>query len=232
MNKKILIVAAHPDDEILGCGGAALRHVAMGDRVHTIILSEGVTSRDQTRDVELRKDELSQLHQASKDAAKFMGIERIKVYNFPDNRMDSIQLLDAIKKIEDEVDEFQPDTVYTHHFGDVNVDHRITHEAVITACRPLPGASVRNIFFFETPSSTEWQMMTTNKIFYPNVYIDIGEYFDRKLEALHYYESEMRSYPHSRSYEAVKILAQHRGFTIGRHYAEAFMLGRMIYSDE
>ena len=161
-----------------------------------------------------------------------MGVERIRVCNFPDNRMDSVQLLDVIKKIEAEIADFHPDTVYTHHFGDVNVDHSITHKAVVTACRPLPGASVRNIFFFETPSSTEWQMMTTNKNFYPNVYIDIESFLERKMAALHYYESEMREYPHSRSYEAIKILAQYRGFTIGRKYVEAFMLGRTICSNE
>lgn len=157
-----------------------------------------------------------------------MGVEKIVLCDFPDNRMDSVPLLDVVKKVENEVEDFQPDTIYTHHGGDVNVDHKTAHKAVTTACRPLPGTSVKDIFFFETLSSTEWQIMTPNNIFCPNIYIDIGTYIDKKIEALHYYESEMRQYPHSRSYEAIKILAQQRGFTVGCYYAEAFMLGRMI----
>ena len=232
MNKKILVVAAHPDDEILGCGGTILRHVEEKDRVQVLILSEGVTSRDESRDTELRQDELSQLHQAAQNAANFMGVEKISVCNFPDNRMDSVALLDVVKRIEKKVAEFQPDTIYTHHVGDVNVDHKITHEAVVTACRPLPNTSVKDIFFFETLSCSEWQMMTPDNIFCPNVFVDIGNYIDKKIEALHYYESEMREYPHSRSYEAIRILAQQRGFSVGSYYAEAFMCGRIIRSNQ
>ena len=231
MNKKVLVVAAHPDDEILGCGGTILRHVDEKDRVRVLILSEGITSRDESRNTEIRKNELSQLHLAANNAAKFMGVEKIDLCDFPDNRMDSVPLLDVVKKVENAVENFQPDTIYTHHAGDVNIDHKIVHKAVVTACRPLPNTSVRDIFFFETLSSTEWQIMTPNNIFYPNIYVDIENYIDKKIEALHYYESEMRQYPHSRSYEAIKILAQQRGFTVGCYYAEAFMLGRMIRSD-
>ena len=231
MNKKILVVAAHPDDEILGCGGTILRHIEDKDRVHVIILSEGVTSRDESRDTEFRRAELSQLHQAAQKAAEFMGVEDIILFDFPDNRMDGVTLLDVVKKIEKKINDFQPDTIYTHHAGDVNVDHKIAHKAVVTACRPLPDTSVKDIYFFETLSSTEWQIMSPNNIFCPNVFIDIENYIDKKIAALHYYESEMREYPHSRSYDAIKILAQQRGFTVGCHYAEAFMLGRIIRSD-
>ena len=228
MNKKILVVAAHPDDEILGCGGTIMRHVATGDRVRVMILAEGVTSRDETRQADRRSNELNQLHRATEQVAEFMGVENVTLCDFPDNRMDGVQLLDVIKKVEFEVDRFEPNVVYTHHAGDVNVDHRAAHEAVVTACRPMPGMSVREILFFETLSSTEWQMPEAGKIFCPNVYVDIEAFIDRKLEALKFYESEMRAYPHSRSYEATKILAQRRGFTVGHLYAEAFMLGRLI----
>lgn len=231
MHKKILVVAAHPDDEILGCGGTIMRHVSTGDRVRVMILAEGLTSRDAIRNVEDKAKELSQLHEAAAQAAQFMGVERVEIYDFPDNRMDGVQLLDVIKKVEIEIERFKPDTVYTHHAGDVNVDHQRAHEAVVTACRPLPGSVVREILFFETPSSTEWQTADSNKFFYPNVFVDIEAFIERKLEALHFYESEMRAYPHSRSYEAIKILAQQRGYTIGHQYAEAFMLGRMIRAD-
>lgn len=228
MSRKILVVAAHPDDEVLGCGGAILKHIESGDIVHTIIMAEGLTSRDCCRDVVGRADELSELHQTAKKVADFMGVEKLIMNNFSDNRMDSVALLDVVKIIEREVDEFQPDIVYTHHAGDVNVDHRVTHDAVITACRSLPGEPVREILFFETLSSTEWQMMTADKIFQPNVYVDITKQIDKKIKVLELYSSEMREYPHPRSYEGVKILALYRGLTVGCKYSEAFMLGRSI----
>lgn len=228
MKKKILVVAAHPDDEILGCGGTILKHIASGDIVHTMIMAEGLTSRDYKRDVIGRADELSELHQKARKVADFMGVEKLIMHSFPDNRMDSVTLLDVVKKIENEVDEFQPNIVYTHHAGDVNIDHRITHDAVITACRSLPGESVTDILFFETLSSTEWQMMTADKIFQPNVYVDIKNFMKKKLELLKLYNSEMREYPHPRSYSGVEILAQYRGLTVGCPYAESFMLGRGI----
>ena len=228
MNKRILVVAAHPDDEILGCGGTILKHIANGDTVHTIIMAEGLTSRDMQRNVKKYDVELEVLHSEAVQAARFMGVEKVIINNFPDNRMDTVALLDVVKKIEIEVDDFQPEIVYTHHAGDVNIDHMITHDAVITACRSLPGQAVRRILFFETLSSTEWQMPTSDKIFLPNWYVDIGDFLGKKLEALRFYESEMRIYPHSRSYKAIEILAKQRGFTVGKEYAEAFSLGRMI----
>lgn len=228
MADKVLVVAAHPDDEVLGCGGTILRHVDNGDTVHIMIMAEGLTSRDMQRDADLRQDELSNLHNCSGKVAEFLGAEKLEMLGFPDNRMDSVDLLDVVKEIELEVDEFAPDIVYTHNGNDVNIDHQVTHDAVLTACRPLPGQSVRHIFFFETMSSTEWQMATADKIFLPNMYVDISAYLDKKIEALHYYDSEMREYPHSRSYEALRILAKQRGFTVGTQAAEAFMVGRII----
>ncbi|MBO6284539.1 MAG: PIG-L family deacetylase [Pseudobutyrivibrio sp.] len=231
MAHKVLVVAAHPDDEVLGCGGTILRHVANGDKVHIMIMAEGLTSRDNQRDVGLRQGELSELHKNAHKVSDFLGAEELKILDFPDNRMDSVELLDVVKQIEAEVDDFCPDIVYTHHAGDVNVDHLITHKAVVTACRPLPGNTVKELYFFETLSSTEWQIPTSGKIFMPQMYININEYLDKKIEALHLYESEMRKYPHSRSYEAVKILSKLRGFSVGMEYAEAFMVGRIILSE-
>lgn len=228
MAHKVLIVAAHPDDEVLGCGGTILRHVAAGDRVRIMIMAEGLTSRDMSRDVELRHDELSDLHKCAKQVADLLGAEKLQICDFPDNRMDSIALLEVVKQVEAEIDDFSPDIVYTHHAGDVNIDHFITHKAVVTACRPLPGNTVRELYFFETVSSTEWQIPTCDTAFMPHVYVDIEKYIEKKLEALHIYGSEMRDYPHSRSYEAIRILAKMRGFTVGMKHAEAFMLGRLI----
>ena len=229
MKHRVLVVAAHPDDEVLGCGGTILHHVENGDTVHVLIMAEGLTSRDIKRDIDLRHDELSELHQCAEKVSSLLGVEKLQIFSFPDNRMDSVPLLDVIKKIENEVDEFCPDIVYTHHAGDVNVDHLVTHQAVVTACRPLPGNTIKEMYFFETLSSTEWQIPTSDKIFMPQVYVDIEKYLSKKIEALHIYASEMRQYPHSRSYEAIEILSKLRGFTVGMEHAEAFMLGRIIH---
>lgn len=227
-NNVVLVVAAHPDDEILGCGGTIIKHIENGDEVHIAIMAEGLTSRDEKRDASARSDELSVLHANSFKALEIVGGSTLTMFDFPDNRMDSVDLLDVVKKIEGLVDKYNPNIVYTHHAGDVNIDHKMTHDAVVTACRSLPGQCVRRILFFETVSSTEWQMATVDKFFMPNWYVDIGGYMEQKLKALECYESEMREYPHSRSYEAVKILAEYRGFTVGKRYAEAFELGRNI----
>ena len=228
MGQRILVVAAHPDDEVLGCGATIMKHIAEGDIVHTMIMAEGLTSRDLTRNAEMRAGELSELHAASEHSAEFLGVTKLIMHSFPDNRMDGVNLLDVVKKIELEVDEYKPDIVYTHHAGDVNVDHRVIHDAVVTACRSLPGESVREILFFETLSSTEWQMMTADKIFQPNIYVDVTDFMEKKRQALEFYASEMREYPHPRSYKGVELLAQYRGLTVGVPYAEAFMLGRSI----
>lgn len=225
-NRKILVVAAHPDDEILGLGGTILKHIAAGDRVHTIILAEGLTSRAATP-----QNELNQLHQTAHNVAKFLGVEKLTLCKFPDNQMDSIPLLQVIKPIEQEIDDFQPDTIYTHHAADVNIDHQIAHHAVITASRPMPHQCVKNLFFFETLSSTEWQTPTSlpnGNSFFPTVYIDIEPFIEKKLQALHFYQGEMRKYPHSRSYEGIRLLAQYRGLCVGLKFAEAFILGRSI----
>lgn len=228
MKRKVLVVAAHPDDEILGCGATIIKHIAQGDIVHTLIMAEGLTSRDLIRDSEMRAGELSELHSTAKRVSEFLGVSKLVIHSFPDNRMDGVNLLDVVKKIELEIDEYKPDIVYTHHAGDVNIDHKVTHDAVITACRSLPGNSVRDILFFETVSSTEWQIMTADKIFKPNVYVDVTEFMGKKRQALELYASEMRDYPHPRSYKGIELLAQYRGLTVGVHYAEAYMLGRSI----
>jgi len=226
--RKVLVVAAHPDDEVLGCGGAIIRHSALGDEVHILIMAEGLTSRSDVRDTEEYAAALTELHSNSQRVASLLGAESVELLNFPDNRMDSVDLLDVVKAVEKKKAEIWPDIVYTHHAGDVNVDHKITHEAVVTACRPMPGETVRQILFFETVSSSEWQIQSAENAFRPNWYVNIEKYLDKKMEALRCYDSEMREYPHSRSYEAVEILAKMRGFCIGCNAAEAFILGRNI----
>ncbi len=222
----VLVVAAHPDDEILGCGGTLAAHAARGDTVHVLIVAEGATSRDARRNPESRKRDVANLQAAASRAASVIGANEPRTLGLPDNRLDSLPLLDIIKPIEAIVRAVAPQTVYTHHAGDLNIDHRIVHQAVVTACRPLPGSPVNAIYAFETVSSTEWQ--TAGEGFRPHRWVDIEPYLGNKLRALEAYEVEMRPFPHARSFEAVKALAHTRGASAGLNSAECFMVVREV----
>ncbi|WP_254434316.1 PIG-L deacetylase family protein [Halobacillus sp. Marseille-Q1614] len=224
----ILVIAAHPDDEILGCGATMAKHVKDGDQVYVAILAEGITSRDKTRNRSKNEEELEKLAREANKANQVIGVTELKLYDFPDNRMDSIPLLDIIKVVEELIDQYQPDIVYTHHIGDVNTDHRHIHQAVITACRPIPNKhKVRELLFFEVTSSTEWQPIEANA-FTPNWFVDVSDTIDLKLNALEQYNNEMRPWPHARSVKNSLYLSGLRGATIGVEAAEAFMLGRKL----
>lgn len=222
-HSSILVVAAHPDDEVLGCGGTIARQCAAGHRVAVLILADGVGSRDGAAG-----SELAARQSAARAANAILGVSDLTLLTYPDNRMDQVALLDVIKDIEQAIQRFQPDTVYTHHAGDVNIDHRRVHDAVMAACRPQPGHCVRQLLFFETPSSTEWRPPISQPIFSPNWYEDISASLALKLKALAVYDVELREFPHPRSMEAIKHLAAWRGASVGLHAAEAFELGRLI----
>lgn len=229
MKRKILVVVAHPDDEVLGCGATMKKYAEQGDECHVLIMAEGATSRSEKYDKTAWAEELEALQYAAKSAAEVLSVTSVRFGNFPDNRMDSIELLETVKVVEKVIEDIKPEIVITHHAGDVNIDHQLVHDAVITACRPLPGAEVRTVLFFETLSSTEYQIMTSSKVFLPNWFETVSaSCIEKKIEALHCYASEMRQSPHARSYEAVKVLARYRGFQISKEYAEAFSLGRLI----
>ncbi len=229
MGEIILVIAAHPDDEVLGCGGTIARHVDQGDIVEVVILAEGITSRDDKRDLSKREEELTQLHQAVHRAADILGVTKVHQRCYPDNRMDGLELLDVIKVVEGFIDQIKPDIIYTHHRGDVNVDHGIVHDAVVTACRPIPQKQIpHTLLFFEVQSCTEWQTPGSAAPFVPGWFVDISGTIKRKLEALRAYETEMCPWPHARSIKAVEHLARWRGSNIGVKAAEAFTLGRRI----
>lgn len=225
---KVLVVAAHPDDEVLGCGGAIAKHTEQGDIVHVLIMAEGATSRSLQRDRAKAKNQLSALALAAQQASEILGVQSLKLHHFPDNRMDSCDLLDVIKVIEKKISQYQPEIIYTHHFGDVNIDHRRIHEAVVTAVRPIPGQIVQTLLFFEIASSTEWQPSSSALPFTPNWFVDISETLSLKIKALTAYESEMRPFPHARSVNALEHLAKWRGASVGVEAAEAFLLGRNL----
>jgi len=219
---KVLIIAAHSDDEALGCGGTIARHVAHHDTVKTVFLADGVTSRNESVAIDV-----AQRLAAAESAQKILGISNSYYLGLPDNRLDSLPLIDIVQPLEEIVSDVKPDIVYTHYHGDLNIDHRIACQATLTACRPLPGHSIRAIYSYEVVSSTGWGVGHDTG-FIPNIYVDISAYLSKKVEALHAYEAEMRDFPHARSHEHVESLARHRGNSVGLAAAEAFMLIREI----
>jgi N-acetylglucosamine malate deacetylase 1 len=220
---RVLAVVAHPDDEVLGCGGALALHAARGDEVSIIVLADGETSRADTK-----ANRVLVREKAARQAGSILGAARVLLHGLPDNRLDVRPRLEIAKLIEGHIDDLAPDILYTHHSGDVNIDHRVTHEAAVTACRPQAGHTVNTLLFFEIPSSTEWQTPGSAPAFVPNWFVDISAVADVKRKALQVYDTEMRPWPHPRSYEGVEHLARWRGATIGCVAAEAFVLGREI----
>ncbi len=228
-NKRILVVVAHPDDELLGLGGTINKLIGeYNSYVRVVILGEGITSRAHERDTEKWNSELKTHRENIETAKRHIGYQELSMHQFADNRFDSVDLLDIIKVIETEKFEFKPDYVFTHHGGDVNIDHQKTFEAVITAFRPLPQETLKGIFTFETPSGTEWRASTDPRHFIPNVFVTLSnDNLTSKINGMESYEFEKREFPHPRSPEALRILSQKYGIQIGSELAEAFMLVRL-----
>lgn len=229
-NKRIMIVAAHPDDELIGLGATMHNLVKEhGAIVHAIILGEGITSRSDTRDTEKWKEVLEAHHANMNAAGAHIGFTSIHSYNFSDNRFDSHALLDIVKVVEKEKEEFKPDIIFTHNAGDLNVDHRYSFQAVMTATRPMADEGVTTVITFETNSATDWQYGNHPENFHPNLYVEISEEdLQAKINALKEYKFEIRDYPHPRSEKALRVLAEYRGYTSGCMMAEAFEVVRMI----
>lgn len=229
-NKKIMIVVAHPDDELLGLG-ATMHHLIKTQNIktHVVILGEGITSRSDERDTKKWEQELKTHRKNIHSAQKAIGYHSVSIYDFADNRFDTVALLDIIKVIEKEKNAFEPDVIFTHHGGDVNIDHQRTFEAVITACRPMAQEKVKTIITFETPSGTEWRSPSDPRHFLPNLFFSVSKKnIEAKIKGMESYEYEKRAYPHPRSPEALTIQAQRWGVAVGTHYAEAFCLVRSI----
>ena len=229
-NKRILLVVAHPDDELLGLGGSMHRLInEFGCNVRVVILGEGLTSRADRRDVTVWEEALKTHRSNIQEALACIGYQSLELYDFPDNRFDSVDLLDLVKVIEKEKQNMDPSIIFTHHGGDVNIDHQRTFEAVITATRPMENEGVKTLITFETPSGTEWRASSDPRHFIPNMFVSISEEnLKAKINGMECYKYEKRTYPHPRSPEALRILAQQRGVIIGKEFAEAFMIIRTI----
>ncbi len=223
----VLVIGAHPDDEILGCGGTIARLAGEGHEVYVTVLGEGVTSR-YGRPEEAETGLIMTLQENCLQASTLVHVKDVFTFNGPDNRFDTIPLLDLVKVIEGILDRVSPRVIYTHHGGDLNIDHRIVFQAVLTATRPVPGQSAKEIYTFEVPSSTDWSFQRFDPPFRPNVFMDISDTLDLKLKALSCYEGELRSFPHPRSIQAVEAAARRWGGLAGCEASEAFELIRAI----
>ena len=223
----MLVVAAHPDDELLGVGGTVRRLADEGVCVRAVILAEGLTSRGERR-ADTEQSELKELQKDARAAAKEVGYTSIDFCGFPDNRMDEMDLLDVIKVVSSFVERYRPDTIFTHHHGDLNIDHQRTCEAVLTACRPVGDYCVERIYAFETPSSTEWNYRY-DEPFCPNVFFDVTETLEAKIRGMACYQTESAEYPHPRSEENLRALGQYRGTNVGVRMAEGFVLLREVF---
>lgn len=226
--RTVLVAAAHPDDEILGVGGTVARHAAAGDLVYALILGEGQTSRVAHRE-DMDRAVVAQLHQNTMESAKTVGYKDVFLADFPDNRFDQVDLLDIVKVVERKIQELQPQIIYTHYSGDLNIDHQYTARAVLTASRPIGAYCVEELYAFETLSSSEWNFdYSAQPAFSPNVFVDITAHYTKKEQAMQCYTSELCQFPHPRSLMGMDVLSKMRGMAAGMERAEAFMLLRKM----
>lgn len=221
------MIAAHPDDEILGCGGTIRRLINEGNEAYALILSDGITSRYSSITPEVKEHIKVRLNE-NVSSNKILGYNEEFLCEFKDNSFDKEIFLNIVKAIEKYVDFIKPSIIFTHHYGDLNIDHRLTFEAVQTATRPMKECSVKELYCFETVSSTEWNFIAQDK-FVPNYFVNIEDTLKDKIKAIKCYESEMRSYPHPRSIEGLEVCAKRWGTVAGCNYAEAFEIIRKVY---
>jgi N-acetylglucosamine malate deacetylase 1 len=217
----VLVVAAHPDDELLGVGATVARHAVAGDVVTAVVVSEGASARyeDGAENV---------LRASGQAAAKILGVKEIRFLGMRDQHLDAGPILSVIQPIERVVDELRPDIVYTHHWGDLNRDHRVVSEAVMVACRPVGDHYPRKVLLFETPSATEWSPPDPAAQFVPNHFVDVTNTIERKLDAMSCYQTEVRRHPHPRALESLRARAQYWGQIVHTAYAEPFVVAREV----
>ena len=226
---KILVVAAHPDDEVLGCGATLLKYQKKGAVIEALFIADGVSSRETKINKKHFLNELKNRRADCLRSNKKIGIKKSIFLNFKDNQLDSYPILKIIKKIEKKIKLFKPTIIFTHFYNDLNVDHQIVNKATVTACRPQGAKTFpKKLFFFEIPSSTEWQIKRNKELFNPNWFEDVTKTINYKIRALKEYKKEIRNWPHPRSERGVKALAEWRGATSGDEAAEAFILARKV----
>ncbi|MDB3987463.1 PIG-L family deacetylase [Candidatus Pelagibacter sp.] len=226
--KNILIIAAHPDDEVLGCGGLIKKNIKQKNKIRILFLAEGVTSRYSIKDLNHPKviKKSNERNENAIKALQNLGIKKNQIFlsNNPCARLDNLNQLEIIKNIEKHIQDFKPSEIFTHWHSDANIDHRIAYEATITASRPVYNFKINLIASYEVLSSTEWNFRES---FNPNYFEDITKYIDNKIEAIKLYKDELRPYPHSRSIKSIISLSNYRGVQAGYKNAEAFHIIRI-----
>ena len=223
--KKVLIIAAHPDDDAFGCGGTIKKLANQKNKIYAIYFTDGVSARINKKDL---KKKINDRKKNSEKASKILGIKRCIYHSFPDNQLDKIPLLEIIQKIEEQIKKIKPDLILTHFENDLNIDHQIINRAVVTATRPKPNFRLKKILMFETLSSTEWKFSNKTKNFNPNYFVDISKTINQKIKSVKCYKNEIFNWPHPRSEKGVKTLAMFRGQSVGLKFAEAFQLLRNV----
>lgn len=217
MGERILVVATHPDDEVLGCGGTMALHAAEGDEVHVLVVSRGVL---------VGVEVVEQVREEMRNAHAILGVKGVEFLDFPAAQLDTVpahQIADAMAKL---IQSWRPTTLYLPHHGDLHMDHRLVYLAGLVAARPTRDVSVRRILTYETVSETDWAPPTAGDAFVPTVYVDITRYLTQKLEAAACFQSQMRAPPHTRSLRSLEALAVWRGGSVRMGAAEAFVLVR------
>ena len=223
---RTLIIAAHPDDEVYGMGGTIAKLVAQNHEVHVLIVTDGCTSQYRNED-NLQEIIIAKREEALK-ANRILGVDRVHFGNLPDMMLDQIPHVQINQIIEELIQQLKPKEVYTHFYGDVNLDHQLVYKSTLVAARPIFGQCVKNLYAYSVPSSTEWSPQLTNSLFMPNVFVEIEPYTSMKVEAIKAYATELRPYPHPRSVESVKINGITVGLQCGLGSAEGFMLLRSL----
>jgi LmbE family N-acetylglucosaminyl deacetylase len=217
---KNLIIAAHPDDEVLGCGGL-IKKLFSHEEFYVLILSGGADTRYEKSMENVLRDNAIKANQ-------ILGTKEVFFENLPNQKMDAIPILEVTQTIEKYIDKLKPSRIFTHHISDLNKDHQVIAEATFTATRPIAGQVVKEVYSYNVPSSTEWNFIEGEKVFIPNVFIDIKDELDFKLNAMKCYESECREYPHPRHPKSLKAHANYWGLVSGYEYAEPFKLIRKL----
>jgi len=220
---RILVIAPHPDDETLGCGGSLLKHKANGDSLSWLIATRGHEPQWAAELLERKEQEIA-------NVAAAYGFENTFRLNFPTIKLDTIPLDEIIVAIRDAVTDSKPDVVYLNHFGDVHSDHRVVFEATMSVLKPFYSGKhgVKKILSYEVLSSTDAAPMNPARAFVPNLFSDVTDFWEKKLEIMALYESELQEYPLPRALDSLRALGRVRGATIGAEFAEAFMLVREV----
>ena len=218
---KTLVVAAHPDDEVLGCGGLIAKLINQGEQVRVVFIAEGTSCRYEALNKKVQ-EEINFRNQCSIEAIRSLGVSSHNFYNLPCGRLDKEPIIEIAKIIQKEISEYIPTTVLTHSSNDVHIDHKITYRAVVQATRPV-GKIVKNLLSFEILSSTEWNY---TEAFKPNIFVDVTSTINAKINAMHCYSTEQPKYPHPRSDQGIRSLASMRGSQSGVEYAEGFKIIR------